>query len=704
MISFNTLKCYKIFGDEALEVERDRCLEDIISSLRDKKTALFYGAGASAEYPSCLPVSGILNKLLKDILLDNTRFDFPIDPKVEENELNELGLETFLEFYCRALGERALEFYDILKPKYNPSYGPNVRHYFLALLAKYGHCRHFMTVNFDNAIEDAFKQLNTPIIVPEDYGPYENRHYNSYFSDSNSQKNWLFKLHGTLSDEIDSSNGHLLATVEQVGIGLPPYKRRVLESLALNRDLFFIGYGYKYTDVDVFPVIASVKSDKKVFWHINKKELFTNYGISIDIKRFISRRDGYFILTEDLTGLCMYILSIMGIDIATILTKIGAESMEEVKIRDDGMKYKRKRDWILFKQAFENKYFKTTAPAFLILANIMERPYLWNYAVALLKEGMKYLPDDNYALKYAFASNISEVYRSYGDLSVSINARKQALNYLESSNLSSHEKKRNSIYLLIRIGSTNMGLFKASSKKIFSEINPLYLLANIRLFYNSVSYYFNAYNKSKYFADELSDYDKNTINSLLNFHIADFFQYIVEASLYLGLKVTSIFKFGFVVFKYMITLPAMVAEFFYGRTVRGKDNAQSSDLYFFQMYRLAEVLLYRHRMLSQSLNVRIDGLIDESETFFKWGKSLDKIKEGNTNIALSRGLKLLFDGSINQAKAKIIGAYNEYENEHHSSGMLKAMLYLALCAEKRGEFSKVKEILRKMPDILRNYS
>ncbi len=611
-----------------------------------------------------------------------------------------------MEFYSRALGGRALEFYDILKPKYNPFYGPNVRHYFLALLAKFGHCRHFMTVNFDNAIEDAFKQLNIHLIVPEDYGSYENTYYNSYFSDSDSQKNWLFKLHGTLSEQIDPSNAHLLATVEQVGVGLPLYKRRVLESLASNNDIIFIGYGCERPDIDVFPVIAGAESKNKVFWlvHIKEDKAFKDILILDEIKRFISRRDGYLLITPDITALCVFILNKLGVDIADILKRIGVGCLEEIKIRNNGFKNKRERDWIQFKRAFENKYFKTSAPAFLILANIMERPYLWNYAVALLREGSKYLPADDYALKYSFASNISEVYRSYGDLSVSIKARKQALIYLDSSNLSSHEKKRNSIYLIIRIGSTYMGLFKASARKIFSEMRPVFIFAILRLFFNSVSYYYNAYNKSRYFADELSDYDKNTINTLLNFHIADLFQYIVEASLYLGLKVTSIFKFGFVVFKYMITLPAMVAEFFYGRTVRGKDNAQSSDLYFFQMYRLAEVLLYRHRRLSRRLNEKIEGLIYESEKYLKWGKSVEKIKEGNTNIALTRGLKLFFDGFINKAEVKIIGAYNEYENEHHSSGMLKAKLYLALCAEKKREFNTVKEILSKIPAILKNYS
>ncbi len=688
------MKAYNIRDGNILKpTDTNEALESILNSINNQNIVFFFGAGVSAEYPTLLPTAGKLEGILRNILMKNVTIKLPTEAL---DELEGLKLEVILDYFCRTLGEEALEFYDVLKAKYYRNYGPNLRHYFLASMAKYGYCKYFITVNFDTACEDAFNLLRVPYIVPEENKEQEKRFYNPTIA-FKREESLIFKLHGTLNEVLDPKNTDLLTTVERIGIGLPTYKQEFLEELSKKHEIFFVGYNSELTDIDVFPIFAKTKSSRKIFWHVHGDV----NKVCEEIRLFIYRRNGY-IISGRLDDILRVILDQVGIDFNPLLSKIGVNTIREIETQEENLKKIREDEINRFVQDYLLKYFPSPAPAYLILADLMQKPGLWKTAEDLLSIIKKILPETDFNMRYVYASNLAEVNRNRGALSEAIKTRKKALEYLGSTNYEEIKKIKHTIHQIVRNGSDYIGLFKASFTQFLNTKKVSVLYSGLKNFVFAILSFLGALQRINKAKRKMDEFDKDTLLSMLNFEVADFFQFIIEGLFYLGLLVRNKSKTVSFLLKSLTIFPAFISEFFYKHSVK-KIPTQSSDWFFFQKHRLAEVIMHRKRKVTSE----VDRLIKEVETFYKWKKSptssnrFPETEEG-ANLGVCYGIKLYYENNPNCIEI-FRNAYNTYKTEKHYSGMFKAKLYLSLCYEKEGKTELLERELSDLADILKKY-
>jgi tetratricopeptide (TPR) repeat protein len=231
--------------------------EEVVSKmvkLFEKGDLVFFvGAGISNDPPSSLPLfGGLTERVIKALCGDELKDELesilsvlstkPVRPEV----LFQIMVEE-------EIGDNALEPLNILK-----SDKPNQNHFFLArAIVDYGNF--VITTNQDSLIEEACKRLK--------------REFKSVYFDENGFERWwnnkekgcIFKFHGTLEDIDGKDRGDTIkVALSQVGTGLIGYKRKVLEHLIKNYDMFFIGYS-EQDDFDINPVILSTESEKIKF-------------------------------------------------------------------------------------------------------------------------------------------------------------------------------------------------------------------------------------------------------------------------------------------------------------------------------------------------------------------------------------------------------------------------------------------------------
>ena len=75
----------------------------------------------------------------------------------------------------------------------------------------------------------------------------------------------LFKLHGSIEEDIKEKYETVRVSLWQVGEGLFGPRKDILEYFLKEFDFWFIGYSCR-DDFSVFPVISDTKSDKDIFW------------------------------------------------------------------------------------------------------------------------------------------------------------------------------------------------------------------------------------------------------------------------------------------------------------------------------------------------------------------------------------------------------------------------------------------------------
>lgn len=690
--SNNVFHCLNIAQTQT--TSRSQIIDNIVQSIRNRNTVFFFGAGASAEYPSCLPTADRLRGYLRHMIIDLVKMDLIQE---ELRELEGLGLEVLLDYFSSTLGVRALEFYDILKSKTCTSFHPNFRHYFLALLAHHGYCRNYITLNFDTAIEEAFTELEIPYIVPENNGAGEKDFYVRFSSDKKHNSICIFKLHGTLNDKTDPYNSNLLATVERVGIGLPKYKRKVLESLASHSNFFFLGYGHKYTDIDVFPVIAKVKSNTNVFWHIHSNNRNAINDISDEIREFLKHKNANIIITENITSFLADVLNALAIDFTIVLKKMHIGQLDEIKHREKELHKIRQKEKDIFLKNYVRKHFTSSAPAYLILANIMQKPGLWYRADALFDRCKLSLPKCNYALQYVYYSKIAENYRNSGQLAKAITSRKVAMRYLDNSSNTTPSIKSSRIHLLIRNGSDCMGHFESYVRSFITELKPFYIAAAGLRLLEAISCFASAYHTLSSSRKILDDFENGTYNSMFYFEIADFFQTVMEGILYLGLVLRLALRQSLSTIIPAVRLAASIAECFYRRSV-DNEPTQSSGWFIFQKQRLAEVIMHRVGCVEE-----VNDLIKDASNYYAWGRPRLPSEKTDLNLCLCKGTKLFYRRRYRQALDFLEKCYDEYEREKHYSGMFKTKLIQGLCADKIANTDDLKDILKDMRRITGKY-
>ena len=247
---------------EKVYLDSDRLLSSIIqqinrSSIQGELT-LLVGAGISKNSPACLPLSREITEILCKLIAK--RLNININDLLTSSS-HFLGLEPFLrliEVYC--FGEKIEELIHIFD-----STLPNINHYAIANLIKNNSNVKVICLNFDYLIELAFYYLYKEFItvsIPEgnSLSMIPTIKLNSY--NHQAIGNIFIKPHGTLIQ--DKASKGIVASVQKLGYGMA-YPMRELISKALRNNVLFVT-GYSDNDIDIFPLISSVKPNK-IIWN-----------------------------------------------------------------------------------------------------------------------------------------------------------------------------------------------------------------------------------------------------------------------------------------------------------------------------------------------------------------------------------------------------------------------------------------------------
>ena len=249
----------------------ERTLTEIINSIKDRKLAIFCGAGIS--YNSGLPLA---NSIIKYIL--------------EKTNIPESEIEVILRsnFPFEAFFKILFDITDISKI-YNifDIRTPNRNHVLIAKLAKLGCLKVICTTNFDSLIEEAFILEKLSI----------NEHYDVIYKESDFEKiTWdddkikLIKIHGNIDDK-DS----IVITLDRVAKKLlSESRRKILEYIfqkGNHSDILVLGYSC--SDVfDISPHIASIKESKKqVFIIEHTKDGYKDNESSLKIESITKKKN-----------------------------------------------------------------------------------------------------------------------------------------------------------------------------------------------------------------------------------------------------------------------------------------------------------------------------------------------------------------------------------------------------------------------------
>ena len=203
-------------------------LENVCRLLKQRKLAIFTGAGISIDPPSSIPgwqqlISAMVHAL-------TTHHD---DLKGLDKDIVAANIapEVISQILYESIGEEYLSTFEVLKNR-----KPNHHHIYLAKLAKSGFASFFVTANLDTCLEDAM----------ESEGMERDKDYFVYATESDFERFMdfpqysgvrIFKIHGSVE------NLHsIITTFSKEGQGLSKNKIRLLRCLLLIRHFLFIGY------------------------------------------------------------------------------------------------------------------------------------------------------------------------------------------------------------------------------------------------------------------------------------------------------------------------------------------------------------------------------------------------------------------------------------------------------------------------------
>lgn len=189
---------------------------------------------------------------------------------------SKIRLEPFLRVFQSISGNAPIEgFLEIFRWNH---YG--LSHVCLASMLCRSSPSSLVTLNFDYLIEEAaFKVFgDTPAIL---VGDGSDRSFEQPVKDSLESPGSLIKPHGTLIP--GGGQRGIVATLQQVGVSLSHSKADLVRG-ALDRGALLVA-GYSDNDIDVFPVVASLKSVRTVYW-------LTPSLPSVRVCRWLAERHG----------------------------------------------------------------------------------------------------------------------------------------------------------------------------------------------------------------------------------------------------------------------------------------------------------------------------------------------------------------------------------------------------------------------------
>lgn len=643
----------------------DDAIATLVSSLNSGSLIVLSGAGVSTEYPALLPLAidgqlPGLTGMLAHILLSQIPNHLAATAAEDVRRQN---LESLLDEYVRVIGDDALEFLQVFGPSAKSPLRPNYRHFALALLAQHRACREFLTVNFDEMFERAFSMLGVPLTVPENL-PDELHGYSLATTEHGREAAVLYKLHGSLLRP-----GNLLTTVERVATGLPAHKRVVLESLMPANDLLVMGYSNN--DLDVFPAINAIGSDRAVVWY----EL-SEPPQSPSVRAFLRKRRHY-VVVGDLDAMLRAVLGQLGIGDDGALDAVGARTLSELKRLEGGAIPARTADLYRFRDWYAAQLVPPAA-ANLMVSHIVSpekanaREELFTSLVA------DRVPSE---LKYAYYAELASRNGNSGQLHEAIKDTRTALNHLPQTRFGHQLREKTRLEQTIRIGGSFLGLFKRKSR--LGSLFPAALyLACARLLLALGSRRLGAFYRA-------------TFRSMLSFHSGDLWQFIAEGLLEHQVRI-QIAARGPVTsrLRRLVPLAARLAEISYRRALDVGHHSAGWNLLCNQ--RLAEVLMHRHGNCPEEAR-RLIGRTREL------GKTTDSLVQPQEALGPHEGLMSYYEGDTASAIATLRRTYEYYELTQHTSGRVKTMLFLAFCYARTGEWRRADECLLIMRDQLRHY-
>lgn len=227
-------------------------VSSIIRAIDGETLGILTGAGISRE--AGLPLAGelmdpMLRALAQAVDCDETVFMGP---------RSKIRLEPFLRVFQSISGNAPIEgFLEIFRWNH---YG--LSHVCLASMLCRSSPSSLVTLNFDYLIEEAALEMfgDAPAVL---VGDDSDRTLEEPVKHSSLEsRGSLIKPHGTLIR--GGGQRGIVATLQQVGVSLPHSKAHLIRG-ALDRGALLVA-GYSDDDIDVFPVVASLKSVRAVYW------------------------------------------------------------------------------------------------------------------------------------------------------------------------------------------------------------------------------------------------------------------------------------------------------------------------------------------------------------------------------------------------------------------------------------------------------
>jgi hypothetical protein len=260
-------------GDEAAERSHSGDLRDLIQEFRRTNVVVICGAGLSKDPPTCLPLGGAVKAPFHNLILDAIQtVDRELSPGLASRvsfppEAIPSMPERLLEAFHNVFGDDVFTFLDKF---YRASAAPNHNHKNLARLATGGFLGDIVTLNFDYAIETAFREAvggaEAPLVCTtlREFSEHAHR----------SARLRVHKPHGTLrpGEELVQpvvKYNNILYTVQRIGTALDNDLVTWLRGVIRDRSVLLTCYSAD--DLDVFPALQQAMGSGVVFWNWRSK-------------------------------------------------------------------------------------------------------------------------------------------------------------------------------------------------------------------------------------------------------------------------------------------------------------------------------------------------------------------------------------------------------------------------------------------------
>lgn len=670
------MKAYEIAGRPAI-VDPAVVLADLATSLERRNLVFFSGAGLSREYPSLAPLvvekeGGLpgINKLLVNMLVEACpAFEEPITKSVEGK-----ALEYLLGSISEIAGPATFEILKIFESQQLGA-RPNYRHYALALIAKAGFCSMLFTMNFDDFLEKAMRELGVPGITIPEMAPTrveEARLYARALHAPAPGSVYLFKLHGSVG-----SPRSFLTTVEALGFGLPRHKEALLTSALTANSCFFMGY--RAGDLDVFPLLQAIPRDRQIFWYERPGAETQLDAPGFRALRLLLAGRRHAVLIGDLSEILRDILKRIEVEDAPALVGSGISALSDAGNLERAAVADRTAAILDFSRGFASRVLPGSTARLIASTlirldiphgtEIRDRLFASIDAATLSPEA-----------KLQYLGQLAEREWNHGHLSEAIRVRADAI---AESRRRRDTDPRHRREQRIRIGRDYLALFRRNSdyRLLASALGHLYLAFSETLLYRgSASEIAEGRFRVMLLSQVARAFHARTethLGTLLALRLGGARDLLAERQAERNLKRN-----------------AAIAECLYRRCLRYRDYG--FGWISLCTRNLSESIMHRRG----SCPAEAKALIADARRPLLWQEQL---ADPEAELGPHEGLRLYYDGAVAEALARLNDTLEYYGRTGHLSGKVKTLLFKALCHQGLGEHAEARECLQLRTDLMRKY-